>query len=127
VPVLAGSAAYAVGEALMWPTGMDRKPIAAKGFYGVIAFATLLGLSINFSAVQHFTHLTPIKALFWSAVINGVAAVRIMVMVMLMARNKKVMRKVEKTSKPLQLMGWLATAVMTIAAILMIATLKSAA
>ncbi len=124
VPVLAGSAAYAVGEALKWPTGMDRRPPAAKGFYAVITLATLLGLVINFPAVQSVTHLTPIKALFWSAVMNGVAAVPIMVIVMLMAQNKKVMGKFERTSKPLQMMGWLATVVMTIAAVLMFVTLK---
>ncbi len=126
VPVLAGSAAYAVGEALRWPTGMDRKPLAAKGFYGVITMATLLGLAINFPQVQRFTHLTPIKALFWSAVINGVAAVPVMVIVMLMSRNKKVTGQFNKISKPLQLFGWIATAVMATAAVLMFATIRSA-
>ena len=62
VPVLAGSAAYAVGEALKWPTGLDRKPQDAKGFYGILMMATLLGLAINFPVVQKHTHLTPIKA-----------------------------------------------------------------
>ena len=52
VPVLAGSAAYAVGEALKWPTGLDRKPLDAKGFYGVLAAATLMGLTMNFPVVQ---------------------------------------------------------------------------
>jgi NRAMP (natural resistance-associated macrophage protein)-like metal ion transporter len=125
VPVLAGSAAYAVGEAFKWPTGMDRKPLAAKGFYGVLTVSTLLGLAINFPTVQRITHLTPIKALFWSAVINGVVAVPIMVIVMLMARNRKVMGQFERTSKPLQVMGWIATAVMTVAAALMFITMKS--
>jgi NRAMP (natural resistance-associated macrophage protein)-like metal ion transporter len=126
VPVLAGSAAYAVGEALNWPTGMDRKPLAAKGFYTVLALSTLLGLAINFPDVQRLTHLTPIKALFWSAVINGITAVPIMVIVMLMARNKKVIGDIEcSTSRPLQIMGWLATAVMAIAAVMMLVTLKS--
>jgi len=64
VPVLGGSAAYAVGEALRWPTGLDRKPLEAKGFYGVLTVATLLGLAINFPSVQQLTHLSPIKALF---------------------------------------------------------------
>jgi Mn2+/Fe2+ NRAMP family transporter len=126
VPVLAGSAAYAVGEAMKWPTGMERKPLAAKGFYAVLALSTLLGLVINFPAVQRMTHLTPIKALFWSAVINGVAAVPIMVIVMLMARNRKVVGQFGRTSKPLQWMGWIATAVMTVAAALMFITVKSA-
>ena len=69
LPVLAGSAAYAVGEALKWRVGLTQSPGRAKGFYGVIAAATLVG------AVLNFTPLDPIKALFWSAVINGVAAV----------------------------------------------------
>jgi Mn2+/Fe2+ NRAMP family transporter len=124
VPVLAGSAAYAVGEAFKWPTGMDQKPMAAKGFYAVLTISTLLGLAINFPWVQHMTHLTPIKALFWAAVINGVAAVPIMVIIMFMIRNPKVMRQFQRTSKLLQVMGWIATAVMAAAAILMFATLK---
>jgi len=125
VPVLAGSAAYAVGEAFKWPTGMDRQPLAARGFYGVLTVSTLLGLAINFPSVQRITHLTPIRALFWSAVINGVAAVPIMVIVMLMAGNRKVMGKFERTSKPLQMMGWIATAVMAAAAALMFVTMRS--
>src|SRR5205085_793092 len=78
VPVLAGSAAYALGEALDWPTGLARNPLDAKAFYGAIAAATLVGFLIN------FVHLDPIKALFWSAVINGVVAVPLMVVIMLM-------------------------------------------
>jgi NRAMP (natural resistance-associated macrophage protein)-like metal ion transporter len=125
VPVLAGSAAYAVGEALKWPTGMDRKPRAARGFYAVLTFSTLLGLCINFPDVQRITHLTPIRALFWSAVINGVVAVPIMVIVMLMAGSKTVMGKFERTSKPLQAMGWIATVVMAVGAIMIFVTWKS--
>ena len=126
VPVLAGSAAYAVGEALKWPTGLDRKPLDAKGFYGVLIAATLLGLAINFPAIQHITHLTPVKALFWSAVINGVVAVPVMVVMMLMARDKRVMGQFTKVSKTLRVMGWIATAVMAAAAAGMFLTWKSA-
>jgi Mn2+/Fe2+ NRAMP family transporter len=122
VPVLAGSAAYAVGEALQWPTGMDRKPLAAKGFYSVLILSTLLGLAINFPEVQHFTHVTPVRALFWAAVLNGVAAVPIMVILMHMIRNEKIMHHFRRVSRPLQVMGWLATAVMAVAAVLMFAT-----
>ena len=82
VPVLAGSAAYAVGEALRWRVGLAQRPGRAPAFYGTIALATLVG------AILNFTPLDPIKALFWSAVINGVAAVPIMVMIMLMASRK---------------------------------------
>ncbi len=112
VPVLAGSAAYGVGEAMKWPTGLDRKPLNARGFYAVLTVATLLGLVLNFPQVQTLTHLTPIKALFWAAVINGIVAVPIMVMMMLMFRNKKIMGKFARGSRGLHIMGWLATAVM---------------
>lgn len=125
VPVLAGSAAYAVGEALKWPTGLDRKPLDAKGFYGVLTVATLLGLAINFPAIQRITHLTPVKALFWSAVINGVAAVPVMVVMMLMAHNKRVMGQFTRVSKTLRVMGWIATVVMAAAAVGMFATWKA--
>jgi Mn2+/Fe2+ NRAMP family transporter len=116
VPVLAGSAAYAVGEALKWPTGLDRKPLDAKGFYGVLVAATFLGLAINFPAVQRHTHLSPIKALFWAAVVNGVVAVPVMVVMMLMFRNKKIMGPFTQSSRILWIMGWIATAVMALAA-----------
>jgi Mn2+/Fe2+ NRAMP family transporter len=68
LPVLGGSTAYAVGEALRWPVGLERKLKAAKAFYGVLAVATLIGLLIN------FTKLDPIKALVWAAIITGVTA-----------------------------------------------------
>ena len=83
VPVLAGSGAYALGEALGWPTGLDRQPLDAKAFYGTIAVSTLVGILIN------FVGLDPIKALFWSAVINGVVAVPLMVIIMLMAMRRR--------------------------------------
>jgi NRAMP (natural resistance-associated macrophage protein)-like metal ion transporter len=124
VPVLAGSAAYAVGEALKWPTGLDRKPLDAKGFYGVLTAATLLGLAINFPALQRHLHLSPVQALFWAAVVNGVVAVPIMVVMMLMCHNKKIMGQYTRISKTLRLMGWLATAVMAAAAVGMFLTWK---
>jgi Mn2+/Fe2+ NRAMP family transporter len=85
VPVLAGSTAYALGEALGWPTGLARLQRDAKAFYGTIVVGTLIGIFIN------FIDLDPIKALFWSAVINGVIAVPLMVMIMIMAMQKRVM------------------------------------
>ena len=85
VPVLAGSGAYALGEALGWTTGLDRQPLDAKAFYGTIAVSTLIGICINFVGFD------PIKALFWSAVINGVVAVPLMVIIMLMAMRPDVM------------------------------------
>ncbi len=125
VPVLAGSAAYALGEALKWPTGLDRKPLAAKGFYGVLTAATVLGLAINFPVVQRHLHVTPIKALFVCAIINGVVAVPIMVVVMLMAGNEKVMGKFSLSSGMLRALGWVATGVMFLAAVGMFITLKA--
>jgi len=125
VPVLAGSAAYAMGEALKWPTGLGRKPQRAKGFYTILVLSTLLGLAINFPEVQHLTHLTPIQALFCSAVMNGVIAVPIMIVVMLMAHSKKVLGKVGRPEKPVLVLGWLATAVMAVAAAMIFITWKS--
>ena len=107
VPVLAGSAAYAVGEALQWPIGLARLPQEARAFYGTIAFATGIGVVINFLGVD------PIKALFWSAVLNGVIAVPLMVVTMVMALSSRVMGRFV-LSRPLTMMGWLATAVMAL-------------
>ncbi|WP_434960358.1 MULTISPECIES: NRAMP family divalent metal transporter [unclassified Labrys (in: a-proteobacteria)] len=110
VPVLAGSAAYGLGEALRWPTGLARKPKDAKAFYGTIAIATMLGVALN------FTPINPIQALFWSAVVNGVVAVPIMVIMMLMSTNKKIMGD-ETIGGWLIGLGWLSTAVMALCAI----------
>ena len=105
VPVLAGSAAYAVGEALKWPVGLERKPLEAKGFYGVLTVATLLGLAMNFFRIN------PIKALVWAAVINGIIAVPIMIVMMFMASDPKVMGKFT-LSLPLKILGWITTLIM---------------
>jgi NRAMP (natural resistance-associated macrophage protein)-like metal ion transporter len=115
VPVLAGSGAYALGEALGWTTGLDRKPLDAKAFYGTIAVSTFVGILINFIG------LDPIKALFWSAVINGVVAVPLMIIIMLMAMRPEVMGQFV-LPRPLWVMGWLCTATMTVAVAIMFAT-----
>ena len=115
VPVLAGSAAYGVGEALNWPVGLAQRPGRAKAFYATIAAATFVGALLN------FTPLDPIKALFWSAVVNGVAAVPIMAMIMLLASRADVMREFA-LGIWLKGLGWLATAVMAAVAIGMFAT-----
>jgi NRAMP (natural resistance-associated macrophage protein)-like metal ion transporter len=109
VPVLAGSAAYAMAEAFGWPVGLSRKPMQAKGFYAVIVAATLLGTVICFSP------LDPIRALFWSAVTNGVVAVPVMVMMMIMTSNEDVMGKF-MVRGPLRIIGWIATLAMAAAA-----------
>ncbi len=115
LPVLAGSAAYAVGEALGWPVGLGRKFGRAKGFYGVIAASTLVGALLN------FVGLDPIKALFWSAVINGVAAAPIMAMMVVMARRADIMGEF-RIGRTLAAFGWAGTAAMALAAIGMFAT-----
>lgn len=117
VPVLAGSAAYAVGELLHWRVGLDRKPEQAKGFYGVLAVATLVGIAIN------FTRINPMKALIWAAILNGLASVPVMVVMMLMIRNPEVMGKFTRVGRWLRLMGWLATAVMAAAAVGMLVSM----
>jgi len=124
VPVLAGSAAYAIGEALKWRTGLDRKPLEAKGFYAVLTTATLIGLAINFPEVQRLIHVTPMKALFICAIINGVVAVPIMVVVMLMVSNGKVMGRFKLPPGMLRNIGWAATIVMLLASTGMFLTLK---
>jgi NRAMP (natural resistance-associated macrophage protein)-like metal ion transporter len=120
VPVLAGSAAYAVGEAMKWPTGMDRRPQNAKGFYGILAASTLIGFAINLPAL----HINPIHALVWSAVINGVAAVPVMVITMLLFSSKKIMGPFTRVGKALRIVGWIATAVMAAAAVGLFVTWK---
>ena len=115
VPVLAGSCAYALGEALGWTTGLAREPLDAKAFYGTIAAATLIGIGINFVGID------PIKALFWCAVINGVVAVPLMIVMMIMAMQTKVMGRFV-LPWALWAMGWLCTAVMAVAVAIMFAT-----
>jgi Mn2+/Fe2+ NRAMP family transporter len=116
VPILAGSAAYALAEALKWPIGLERKLHRAKGFYGILCGATLLGVALNFSSIN------PIKALFWSSVVNGVAAVPIMIMIMVMSSNPKVIGTL-KLPRPQKMIGWVATSIMFLVAAGMIASL----
>ena len=117
VPVLAGSAAYAVGETFHWTASLQKKPRRAVKFYGTIGVATVIGLVLN------FIHLNPIKALFWSAVLNGVVAVPVMVLMMVLTQNAKVMGKF---TLPLYLRigGWIATGVMLVASLGMFLTLR---
>jgi NRAMP (natural resistance-associated macrophage protein)-like metal ion transporter len=110
VPVLAGSAAYALAEARRWPQGLARKPKAAKAFYATIALATMVGALINFSPIE------PFKALFWSAVINGVVAVPVMAIMMTMTAREKIMGEFV-VGGALRAVGWIATAVMAAAVV----------
>jgi Mn2+/Fe2+ NRAMP family transporter len=112
VPVLAGSAAYALCEAMGWTWGLERKATDARGFYGVIAVSVLAGLVIQYSPIS------PMKALFWSAVINGVVAVPLMVVIILLVSKKAVMGDFT-ASRPIIILGWIATVVMGLAAVRM--------
>jgi Mn2+/Fe2+ NRAMP family transporter len=115
VPVLAGSAAYAVGESRGWPVGLTHRPRHARAFYATLAAATLLGITINFSP------LNPIKALYWTAAMNGVVAVPVMAIMMLVAGNSRVMGPFT-IGGGLRVVGWVATLVMAIAAAAMALT-----
>ena len=112
VPVLAGSAAYAAAETMGWKEGLERKTLDARGFYGVIAVSVLLGLGLQYSPI------TPMKALFWSAVINGVVAVPLMVVIILLASKSSVMGAYT-ASRPIRALGWVATAIMGVAVVCM--------
>jgi Mn2+/Fe2+ NRAMP family transporter len=108
VPVLAGSAAYAVAETFRWKHGLDLKPHQARGFYAIVALATVGGVAIDFTSID------PIRALFWAAVINGIAAVPIMVVMMLLATDPRVLGRFA-VRRWLRLVGWLAMATMAAA------------
>jgi NRAMP (natural resistance-associated macrophage protein)-like metal ion transporter len=116
VPVLAGSAAYGVAEAFKWRASLERRPPEAKQFYGVLAAATIIGLALNFVGIN------PIRALFWSAVLNGVVSAPLMVVTMLMSANPKVMGQFTLPVY-LRVVGWMASAVMLAASIGLFATL----
>ena len=105
VPVLGASAAYGIGEGFKWKTSLESQPAQAPQFYGVIGIATVIGLLMN------FLHLDPVKALFWAAVLNGLAAAPLMAVIMLMASSGKVMGKF-KIPSYLLWTGWIATAAM---------------
>ena len=113
VPVLAGSAAYAVAEAMGWQSGLERKAGAARGFYTVIAVSVLAGLFIQYSPIG------PMKMLFWSAVINGIVAVPLLVVIILLASSQSVMGAFT-ASRPILALGWIGAAVMGFAALLML-------
>jgi NRAMP (natural resistance-associated macrophage protein)-like metal ion transporter len=111
VPVLAGSAAFAVAEVFGWKEGLEYQPRQAAGFYSIIVAATLIGVLIDWSSID------PIRALFWSAVLNGIASVPLMVAMMVVVSRHRVMGRFTAT-KPLLLFGWAATAVMAAATLL---------
>ena len=112
IPVLAGAAAYAVGEGRRWPVGLARKPKEATAFYAVLALSAGIGIALN------FTPINPISALYWSAVVNGVLAVPVMVLLMFMARRRDVMGAFV-IGGPLYWLGWLSTGAMMLSVIAM--------
>ncbi len=115
VPILAGSAAYAVAESFKWRMGLGLQFMQARGFYAIVIVATVLGVALNFTAID------PIKALFWSAVINGVISVPVMVVMMLMAVRSDIMGRFV-ISRRLQLLGWLGAASMAVVVLAMFAS-----
>jgi NRAMP (natural resistance-associated macrophage protein)-like metal ion transporter len=118
VPILTSSAAYAVAETFSFKYGLNEKPSRAKQFYIVIAVSTIVGVLINFVGVN------PITALFWTAVINGVLAPPMLLLIMLVARNKRVMGT-RINNRVSNLVGWATTALLFLAALGMIITWKS--
>jgi Mn2+/Fe2+ NRAMP family transporter len=115
IPALAASGAYALAETLRWPIGLNRKLHNAKGFYLILSVSTLLGVGLI------FTPIDPMKALFWSAVINGVVAVPVMIIMMMLTANLAVTGSL-RLPTPQRITGWIATAVMFAVAVGMFAT-----
>jgi Mn2+/Fe2+ NRAMP family transporter len=115
IPVLAGSSAYAMAGAFKWKNSLEDTPMQARQFYAIIALSTVIGIALGFTAID------PIKALYWSAVINGVISVPIMVVMMLMATRADIMGKFVITRR-LKILGWLATCMMALAVMSMLAT-----
>lgn len=116
IPVLAGSTAYAIGEGRRWKVGLSRKPKQAIAFYAVLAVSGACGIGLN------FTPIDPIQALYWSAVVNGVLAAPVMVLLMVMVRRPRVMGKLVVRG-PLYWLGWASTAAMALCIVGMIATI----
>lgn len=116
IPILAGSLGYAMAEIRGWPTGLDRSLPKARRFYAAIAAVTIVGVGLN------FTPINPIKALYWSAVINGLSAGPIMIVMMLMTTNRKVTGGV-RLPKPQWVIGWISTGVMLLVGVAMIVSL----
>jgi Mn2+/Fe2+ NRAMP family transporter len=115
VPVLAASSAYAVADAFQWKSGLNHRLVEARGFFTVIALGTLIGTAVD------FTPLDPIKALIWSALVNGVIAVPIMAVMMWMGARKDILGEFTLSTRH-RIMGWVATVVMAAAVVAMVVT-----
>jgi Mn2+/Fe2+ NRAMP family transporter len=116
VPVLAGSAAYAIAEAFKFREGLFLKPRQAPAFYGVIALATLIGAAINLSGIN------PITALYYAAILNGIVSPLLLFMIMLLSNNKKVMQK-QMNGRLSNILGWVTTIAMGVAAVALLVSL----
>lgn len=116
VPILAGSASYAVSEAFGWKEGLSRKFKAAHGFYGVITIATFIGILINFIGIN------PISALYYTAVLNGILAPPLLIIILFIANNKKIMGQ-RINNRLLNFLGIITIAIMSIGALTLISTL----
>jgi len=102
-----------LGETLSWHVGLARLPLRAKAFYATIAVGMALGVALNFSPID------PIRALYWSAVLNGVVAVPVMVTMMYLTMRRSIMAGFT-LPLPLQIMGWIATATMALTVVAMV-------
>lgn len=116
VPILAGSASYAISESFNWKVGLGRKFTKAHGFYGVITVATIIGLLVNFSSIK------PFQMLYYTAILNGVVAPPLMVIIMFIGNNKKIMGEYTN-KKASNILGWFITFVMSLAAVVLIYSL----
>ena len=115
IPVLAGSSAYALSEGFGWKQGLSKKFKQAKAFYLVIVVSTIIGLWIN------FTNIDPIKALVYSAVINGVIAVPILISIMKIANDRKILQH-KTNGKISNIIGWITVLIMGLSAVIMFVT-----
>jgi len=115
VPVLAGSAAYAIGEARRWPVGLARQPLEAKAFYATLSAAVVIGAGLNFIGVN------PMRALYWSAVLNCVVAIPVLALMVLMAGSRRIMGEFT-VNAALRAVGWLAVGLMATSVAVMAAT-----
>jgi Mn2+/Fe2+ NRAMP family transporter len=117
VPILAGSSAYAVAEAANWKRGLGLKLKEAPLFYGIIALSTLIGLAMNFVGIN------PMKALYYAAAVNGILAPPLMVIILLIGRNKKIMGE-HRSGNLSMFFGVLGTLVMAAAAVFLLLSLR---
>lgn len=113
IPILAGSGAYALSEVLKWKEGLELKFSRAKGFYGIIIVSILVGLLLN------LLNINPIKALYWSAFLNGLISLPLLVLIMIVGDDPKIMGS-QRHPKVIKFFGWMAVAFMTIAVLLSI-------